>query len=164
MTEKEIFNGVLRGKDLKNNVLFFEREIQDIESHVKTSQKSLISKFIELDKNSNVDLASKKLLDDLKYKKIPSKLPSSNIFKFKVIYYLLRSKLKLSWTINKFKVKWDKNEGVSLETHQDYVKDFGETFYREVKTLIDRNQKKQNTFQSFDKEDDILIQAIKFWF
>ena len=64
--------------------MFFEREIEDIESFTKISSKSLISKFIELDKNSDIDQASKKLLDDLKYKKIPSKLPSSNIFKLRV--------------------------------------------------------------------------------
>lgn len=76
----------MRGKDLKNNVLYFEREIEDIEQHVKTSNKSVISKFIELDRDSNVDKSSKRLLEDLKNNKIPSKLPASNIFKFKVLF------------------------------------------------------------------------------
>ena len=76
----------MRGKDLKNNVLYFEREIEDIEKHVKTSNKSVISKFIELDRDSNVDKSSKRLLEDLKNNKIPSKLPASNIFKFKVLF------------------------------------------------------------------------------
>ena len=69
---------------MKNNVLFFDREIENIESCLKTSNKSVIGKFVELNKDSNIDLSTKNLLNDLKHKKIPSKLPSSNIFKFKV--------------------------------------------------------------------------------
>jgi len=141
VTEKEIYNGILNGKDLKNNVLFFEREIEDIEQQlIQNSNKSVLSKYIELDKSSNIDMFSKKLLDDLKYKKIPEKLPSNNIFKFKV--------------------KWAQ-DGITLATHSDYIKKFGEIFFEQVKELIIRNKKKQVSFESvLNDPDSILIQEV----
>ena len=83
MTEKEIFNGVIRAKNIENNVLFFVREIDDIEEHYKDNIK-LSLKFIDIDKNKNIDETAKKFLNDLKYDKIPKKLPQSNIFKYNV--------------------------------------------------------------------------------
>ncbi len=44
----------------------------------------MAGKFVELDENSRADKEVKQLLNDLKYTKIPAKLPASNIFKFKV--------------------------------------------------------------------------------
>ena len=87
VTEKEIFKGILNGKNILNNALFFVREIEDIESvceNVEKKHLSLVKKFIDIDKNDRVDQSAKMLLDDLKYKKIPAKLPESNTFKFKV--------------------------------------------------------------------------------
>ena len=92
VTEKEIFNGILNAKNLANNVLFFEREIVDIEQNIQNN-RSLAAKFIDLDDKFNVDENAKHFLNDLKYNKIPSRLPSSNIFKLKVYFILLVSKL-----------------------------------------------------------------------
>ncbi len=86
MTEKEIFNGILKAKNVKNNVLYFEREIEDIESYVD-SNPSLTAKFIDLDSDKKIDKLANNLLEVLKNDKIRSKLPESNIFKFKVIFY-----------------------------------------------------------------------------
>ena len=69
---------------MANNVLFFVREIDDIEENIK-SNVNLAKKFIEIDKNNEIDESARTLLDDLKYKKIPAKLPESNIFKFNVV-------------------------------------------------------------------------------
>lgn len=66
--------------------MFFERIIEDIEENIKENP-SLASKYIDLDENFNIDLESRNLLNDLKYKKIPAKLPATNIFKFKVIFF-----------------------------------------------------------------------------
>ncbi len=86
VTEKEIIEGVINAQDLESNVLFFEREIEDIESCVTStdSDKKLIGRFIELDEHENVDQKYKKLLDDLKYEKVPKKLKNINTFKYKV--------------------------------------------------------------------------------
>ena len=119
MTEKEIFNGILRAKNVENNVLFFEREIEDIEKHIE-SNTTLARRFIDLDKTNKVDVEAKRFLDDLKWTKIPSKLSAANTFKFKV--------------------KWCNETGISMSSHASYIEKFGETFYAECKRLIDRNQ------------------------
>lgn len=89
VTEKEIYNGILTAKNVSNNALFFIREIEDLENECEkiTDKKDLgvLKKFIDMDKNNKIDQSAKNLLDILKYTKIPSKLPESNIFKFRVI-------------------------------------------------------------------------------
>ena len=83
VTEKEIYNGVLNNKKVEKNVLFFQREIEGIEESLNTNLK-LAKKFIDIDDNNKIDESARTLLNDLKFKKIPSKLPSSNIFNFNV--------------------------------------------------------------------------------
>jgi NACHT domain- and WD repeat-containing protein len=114
VTEKEIYNGILKTKNVNDNALYFVRQIEDYE----TDTSSVKSKFFENEKSSN------DLLYDLMEKKIPVVLSEKNIFKFKV--------------------KWVPEVGISLETHSNYVKEFGEMFYEKVKLLIDRNQSKYN--------------------
>ena len=41
----------------------------------------------------------------------------------------------------------------------EYVKNFGEIFYEQAKLLIDRNQAKQNTYNTLDTDDAVLIQV-----
>lgn len=87
VTEKEIYNGILIAKNVANNALFFIREIEDIDNVCEDADKkdlSLLKKFIDMDNHEKVDQSAKKLLNDLKYKKIPGKLHEDNIFKFKV--------------------------------------------------------------------------------
>jgi hypothetical protein len=84
VTEKEIFNGIFNSTDPASNVLYFKRNIIDIEKNVREDNCKLMGKFIDLDKDNRIDLDSRKLLDDLKNVKIQSKLPSSNIFNFNV--------------------------------------------------------------------------------
>ena len=76
----------MAAKNIKNNALFFLREIDDIEENIN-SNVNLAKRFIDLDKNNQIDQSAKKLLDDLKYNKIPNVLPESNIFKFNVSYF-----------------------------------------------------------------------------
>ena len=64
VTEKEIYNGILNAKNLANNVLFFEREIVDIEQNIQ-SNRSLASKFIDLDDKFKVDEHAKSFLNNL---------------------------------------------------------------------------------------------------
>lgn len=83
MTEKEIYNGLFNAKNVGDNVLYFQRNIIDLDENIKTNV-SLAKKFTELDKNNNIDSEVKSLLEDLKLNKIPSKLPEKNMFKFDV--------------------------------------------------------------------------------
>jgi hypothetical protein len=140
VTEKEIFNGILsKGKNLPSSVLYFEREIDGIEEQVGKSNHKLISKFIDLDNRRRVDRASMDLLDKLK-EKSAAKLPDTNKFKFNV--------------------HWDPEVGISRETHGDYIKKFGETFYERVKELIDTNQKQETVFERLKQNDANLLQEV----
>lgn len=67
--------------------MYFEREIQNIEEYSKeTNNKSMYGKYIDLDKNLDVNQETKNLLNDLKYKKIASSnLSSDNIIKLEVL-------------------------------------------------------------------------------
>lgn len=85
VTEKEIFNGILNNKNTSNTVLYFQRNIVDIDEYA-AKNLAIVKKFIDLDKEDRVDKASRALLDELKNVKIPSKLSSSNIFKYDVIF------------------------------------------------------------------------------
>jgi NACHT domain- and WD repeat-containing protein len=142
VTEKEIFNGILNGKNLADNVLFFEREIIDIEQNIALNP-ILAGRFIDLDKYNKVDTNTKQLLNDLKYTKIPAKLPQSNIFKLKV--------------------NWSQKEGISQETHSEYIKTFSELFFEQCKKLIDRNNLKHDDyFQKLNIKDQILFKEILY--
>jgi len=129
----------LNGKDNKDNTLFFVREIEDIEDNIRKN-KALASKFIELNKKGEIDTRTKELLDNLKYKKIPEKLPESNIFRYNV--------------------KWSSSLGISLETHPEYIRKFAETFFEQTKLLIDRNQNKKTDLTQINKDDQILLQEV----
>ena len=84
VTEKEIFNGIINAKQLDKNALYFIREIDGIELGLETNNK-LARRFIDTDSNGKIDESAQTLLNDLKYNKIPSKIPVDNIFKFNVI-------------------------------------------------------------------------------
>ncbi|RNA01612.1 NACHT and WD repeat domain-containing 2-like, partial [Brachionus plicatilis] len=139
VTEKEIFNGILKAKNVEKNVLYFEREIEDLDENIEKNV-SIAKRFTELDKKNCADKEVRNLLDELKYKKIPSKLPESNMFKFKV--------------------KWDSKSGISLDTHREYIEKFAETFYEQVKKLIDVNYEQQKEFDDLSHEDHELIQEV----
>ena len=91
VTEKEIFNGVLNGKNVKDNVLVFIREVEDIENdeNIKNNIK-LTARFIDLNKDGGIDKESKELLNDLK-KRVIEKVPEENIHPFKGVNHLVFS-------------------------------------------------------------------------
>lgn len=138
MTEKEVFNGILRAPDVNKNVLYFEREIQGLEESIHCNPH-LAGKFIDLNNDKTLDKSAKALLEKLK-EKIPPKLHSANRFKFTV--------------------QWDKENGISLNTHKDYVEQFGNTFYEQVKKMIDRNQVKEFENEKISEMDQELIKEV----
>ena len=82
VTEKEIFNGVMLGKEVEKNVVFFIREIEDIKEHIGENVK-LAKRFIDIDDGGVLDEDSHELLTALK-ERVKSTLPESNIHTFKV--------------------------------------------------------------------------------
>ncbi len=140
VTEKEIFNGILKSKNRNNNTLYFEREIEGLEEEVDFNPV-LCGKFIDLTAGKKIDLAAKHLLHQLKNEKIEPCMNSENV--------------------HKFKVKWNKEVGISLETHREYVENFGNIFYEKVKKLIDRNcQVKNFRAEKLSENDEALINEV----
>ena len=57
-------------------------------------------------------------------------------------------------------LKWDKETGVSLVAHKEYIEKFGQTFYDGVKKLIDKNARKPYFLDKFSDADRALFQEI----
>ena len=132
-----------KGKNLTNNALYFQREIEGIyDATVIKQNPQLAKKFVDLDGKNGIDYAAKELLDELKDKKIPSMMPSSNCFKFNV--------------------KWCPKTGISMSSHSEYIKQFGEVFYEQTKLLIDRNQRQERYFEELNKNDMELLQEVLY--
>ena len=62
--------------------------------------------------------------------------------------------------IFKFNVQWDAEHGISLQTHRDYIEDFGNTFFNQVKNLIDRNQISDSKADEMNEADRDLIREM----
>ncbi len=52
------------------------------------------------------------------------------------------------------------NNGISIESHQEYLNNFGKTFYDSVKLLIDRNATKKHFTDSFNENSKLLVDEI----
>ena len=57
-------------------------------------------------------------------------------------------------------MKWDKEFGISLSTHGDYINEFANKFYEQVKILIDRNQFQKSELNKLDKKDADLLHEV----
>ena len=57
-------------------------------------------------------------------------------------------------------MKWDKEFGISLSAHADYINEFAKTFYEQVKILIDRNQSQESELNKLDKKDADLLHEV----
>ena len=57
-------------------------------------------------------------------------------------------------------MKWCPESGISLKSHSDYVKKFGEAFFEQCKLLIDKSSSQSTQFNNLNKEDAALLQEI----
>ena len=57
-------------------------------------------------------------------------------------------------------MKVDIKNGLSYETHKDYIENFGKKFYESVKNLIDKNALKKNFIDDFNENDKDLLHEI----
>lgn len=141
VTEKEVYNGILQAKNVTDNVLVFFRDIDDLETQESINKdKKLAARFVDLDKDGNIDVESKELLNDLK-KRICEKLPDSNIHRFSGL-------------------KWNPEGGITRKNHSEYMKQFGDVFYDSVKRLIDINAKKPNFIESISPNIRYLVKEV----
>ena len=78
---------------------------------------------------SEIDLEAKAFLDELKMKKVPSRLGAGNIFKLNI--------------------KW-KNNGIETESLAKYLENFGKLFYTKIVEMIENGM-------SVEREKDKLV-------
>ena len=57
-------------------------------------------------------------------------------------------------------MKWDKEAGVSLNSHRSYIEEFADTFYEQVKNLIDKNQQYKKEYQIANPNEATLMQEV----
>ncbi|CAF3962519.1 unnamed protein product [Rotaria sordida] len=141
VTEKEILHGILSASDANQQTLCFLREIENIHDHITDSKAS---KFIDLqysnDGQPKVDSEAENLLNNLKHKRIPSVLQSSNIYSYKV-----------HWT----------PMGINRKDHIEYITRFNDDFYNAIKQQIDQCIQSRILIDSDSLQHEILEHAIQ---
>lgn len=118
MTEREVINGILNVDDTRSHCLAYVRNI----SNIDTTDMKVACKFVDI-VNRHVDEEAGKLISSLRDDRLPDKFESSNL--------------------KKFSIDWAENEGVELEKHSEYLKQFSQHFYKYITKLIDRAMRKE---------------------
>lgn len=157
--EKEIQAGIFKINDADNNAIVFLREIENLEND-KYISKKFLSQFVELDENNEIDLCLKQRLNKLKTEIVTNALPESNIHKYKVCENKVFLKSIFFFFILLSQIKLDPDYGISRITHNEYLTQFGSTFYESVKKLIDRNASKEHYLDKIEPKDKHLMQEI----
>ena len=57
-------------------------------------------------------------------------------------------------------MKFDEKHGISKITHSDYLNEFGNTFYEQLKRLIDLNQNQKSEIVNLSDEDLRVLQEV----
>ncbi|CAF2915701.1 unnamed protein product [Rotaria sp. Silwood2] len=126
---------------LINEHYVFLREIENIHDHITDSK---VSKFIDMqysnDGQPKLDSEAESLLNNLKYKRIPSVLQSSNIYSYKV-----------HWT----------PMGINRKDHAEYITRFNDDFYNAIKQQIDQCIQSRILIGSDPLQHEILEHAIQ---
>lgn len=137
----EIINGILSVPNANERTLCFLREIDGIYDHLSDSKAS---RFIDLNYSDNnepiIDHEAEKLLNRLKYTRIPNALQSSNIYSYKV--------------------PW-RTKGINRRDHAEYISKFNEDFYCAIKQQIDNCIKSRILKFSDPLQHEILEHAIQ---
>ena len=123
VTEREVINGCLSiKKDLKDHVIIYTRIINNI--NLQNLKRA--SAFIDI-QDRQVDHEAVKLLARYRDELLPKKMHEN-----KAIY-------------KKYHVEWIGREGLAPDTHEDYLNDFINHFYKNVIKLVDRAMRKEDT-------------------
>lgn len=57
-------------------------------------------------------------------------------------------------------ITWDKDFGISIKTHAEYLKQFGIDFYEKIIKLVDRNVKSNALFVGLDEVESTMVKEI----
>ena len=123
VTEREVINGCLSiEKELKDHVIIYTRIINNI--NLQNLKRA--SAFIDI-QDRKVDQEGIKLLAHYRDELLPKKMSQHN-----AIY-------------KKYVIDWIGREGLAVETHEEYLGDFINHFYKNVLRLVDRAMRKEDT-------------------
>ena len=125
VTEREVINGCLSiEKELRDHVIIYTRIIQNI--NLQNLKRA--SAFIDI-QDRKVDQEGVNLLAKYRDGLLPKKMD-----RHKGIY-------------KKYVIDWIGREGLAVETHEEYLADFINHFYKNVLRLVDRAMRKEDTSQ-----------------
>ena len=122
VTEREVINGCLSVENVKDHVIIYTRIINNI--NLQNLKRA--SAFIDIN-DRKVDQEAIKLLAHYRDELLPQKMKSNN-----AIY-------------KRYNVEWIGREGLAPETHEEYLNDFINHFYKNVLKLVDRAMRKEDT-------------------
>ena len=131
VTEREIQKGILRAKDLTEHTLAYVRKI----SNVNITLLRFAAKFVDIAGRAQ-DSEAAKLLATLSDEKVSKVLPESNI--------------------RRFNVEWEGKDGITEDTHKDYLTEFCNDFYGSIVGLVDRAVEKDQKMTSDSTYGEIL--------
>ncbi len=122
VTEREVINGCLSVDNVKDHVIIYTRIINNI--NLQNLKRA--SAFIDI-QDRKVDQEAIKLLANYRDDLLPKKMKEHNgIYK-------------------RYNVEWIGREGLAPETHEEYLNDFINHFYKNVLKLVDRAMRKEDT-------------------
>ena len=113
VTEREVEHGILKASNVVDHTLAYIREI----SNINVGLLRFAAKFIDFAAR-NVDGEAQKLLKTLRDEKLPKRLPESNTARFTV--------------------DWSGKEGIDMESHSEYIKEFTGHFYKSIIEQVER--------------------------
>eukprot|EP00095_Tigriopus_kingsejongensis_P001882 maker-scaffold70_size417918-snap-gene-3.18 protein:Tk01882 transcript:maker-scaffold70_size417918-snap-gene-3.18-mRNA-1 annotation:"leucine-rich repeat and wd repeat-containing protein kiaa1239-like" len=122
VTEREVINGCLSVTEVKDHIIIYTRIINNI--NLQNLKRA--SAFIDIN-DRKVDQEAVKLLAHYRDELLPQKMKENNgIYK-------------------RYNVEWIGREGLATETHEEYLNDFINHFYKSVIKLVDRAMRKEDT-------------------
>ena len=116
--EREFTKGIVEARDTKEDCFAFVRVLNNI----SYSDMTFIPHFLDTFKDGSVDKNSTEIVGNLRDEKLPKSIYKRNM--------------------KKFEIDWSGSQGISLETHESYFKEFVTDFYKMALRLIDRGAKK----------------------
>ncbi|CAL8088657.1 unnamed protein product [Orchesella dallaii] len=120
VTEREVINGVLNVENTKAHCIAYVRYINNI--NLQNIKKA--SNFIDII-NRGIDAEAARLLGNLRDERLPNKIEASNM--------------------QKYTIEWMGREGISRDTHDEYLSNFLAHFYKSITKLVDRAMRKEDS-------------------
>ncbi|ULT89955.1 hypothetical protein L3Y34_008385 [Caenorhabditis briggsae] len=122
VTEREVVHGILKAKNPNEHCLCYIRHINNI----ALSQMKTASKFVDIAHN-HVNSEAQKLLANLRDERVPAKLAMQNI--------------------RRSTVEWVGRDGIDVQYHAEYIRQFCSDFYNSITTMVDNAMAKHEKYR-----------------